>query len=46
MQNIKEHAVVSTEEFIQLLVKSFQSYVDNDIIYKHPSVFVQGQPGI
>jgi len=37
---------MTTECFIQTLTLSFCAYYHSKIISKHPSVFVQGQPGI
>lgn len=43
---IKDHALVSTEQFIEILTRNFKAYSDNNNICMHPAVFVQGQPGI
>lgn len=43
---IKDHALVSTEQFIDILTRNFKAYNDNNNINMHPAVFVQGQPGI
>ena len=43
---VSEEKKLSTLMFIDTLSKSFITYSKTNIIYKHPSVFVQGQPGI
>jgi DNA polymerase III delta prime subunit len=43
---IAEEKIVSTAGLIDILYKSFSTYTRQNIIKKHPSVFIQGQPGI
>ncbi|MFP4187671.1 MAG: AAA family ATPase [Acholeplasmataceae bacterium] len=43
---VKDIVTVSTGEFIASTLKSFQAFVENDLIDEHPAIFVTGQPGI
>lgn len=43
---ISEEKRMTTTGFVECLTHSFASYAKKGLVEKHPSVFVQGQPGI
>jgi len=46
INSVQEEKKLNTASFIDVLSRSFTAYSKQNIIYRHPSVFVQGQPGI
>ncbi len=42
----KDSALVSTKEFINEVLKTFYKFDKNNIISKHPAIFIEGQPGV
>ena len=43
---IAEEKLITTTNLEKILYDSFSKYAKNDFIDLHPSVFIQGQPGI
>jgi DNA replication protein DnaC len=37
---------IDTESFIQMMTKVCVTYIEKDMINKHPSIFIKGQPGV
>lgn len=52
MKNKKENIYkseilkIDTESFIKMMTKMFLTYIDKNMINKHPSIFIKGQPGV
>lgn len=41
-----DESIVSTQTLINTLTKTFNSFILNDMVDKHPAVFIKGSPGV
>ncbi|MCD4827459.1 MAG: AAA family ATPase [Acholeplasmataceae bacterium] len=43
---VEEVRVLNTQQFIEQVSHAFYMYNEKNLIHKHPSIFIQGQPGV